>query len=428
MSVDDKLKNLRKSMKETSLKDIDADETKTKQYVMNRKKKSFLMNGTKRFGQIGASLVGLAALMLFVVYMGTGNFNLTGGDQSGSTQEQDIEEHRYEMVVIHDKGELENKEWQHLYNKQPMETYMKETRVLADESMEARRLLASDPLPEGMYFPVAYVFDTENNQLIYRTDQLEDLKDFLPRLYQSPEVEVTKGDYELSGLSLGDSFEHVLEEKGEAHFYSPKSARAMPAAYYKENGKFVLSVMLDEDSRVRGLEFEVSYMSETDLPETMEEAHKLYGEPDHTQQVTCSEQDTCVIDQFGQMLIKYQSDSNQISVIEVSTDKLKKEILDSYKPIEENTFSAIYVKGPENGLDIERVFKNHRGLSLSETSTVATYKGPGDAEYYEHLEVLVGFDLKTHGEVLLLNDEGEVVLRTKDEKEVDEFLKNWEEK
>lgn len=428
MSVEDNLKNLRKSMKKTSLKDIEVDKEKTKQYVMSHKKKRFSTNGPKRFGQIGASIVGMAALMLFVVYAGSGEMNLTQGDQSGFGQEEANEDLRYEMVVIDDEEELEDKEWKYLYNKQPMENYMKETHVLSEKSMEARRILASNPRPEGMYYPIAYVFDTENDQLIYRTDQLEDLKDFLPLLYQSPESDEEKGEYTLSGITLGDSFNTVLEQLGEANVYSPNPDQGPPYAVYKEGKTTVMGVSISEDNTVGEIRVEVAKTKEMEVPRTMKSVREEYGEPTSSIDIVCSEQATCLVEQFGRLNVKYKPDGETVEYIEYDTPESEEEFIQALLPKEKGTLSAIYVEGEDEVEGMQDVMKEHRGLALSNPLSIQEPSNPlSPSTYNVMLPVFLTYNLSEHGEVLLIDDEGEVVLRTKDIEKVDEFLENWEE-
>ncbi|KGP90393.1 hypothetical protein N780_05220 [Pontibacillus chungwhensis BH030062] len=429
MSVDDKLKNLRKSMKQTSLKDIEADKEKTKQYVMSHKKKRFSMNGPKRFAQIGASIVGMAALILFVVYAGSGEMDLTQGDQSGLGQEEAKEDLRYEMVVIDDEGELEDKEWKYLYNKQPMENYMKETRLLSDKSMEARRILASNPRPEGMYFPIAYVFDSENDQLIYRTDQLEDLKDFLPLLYQSPEPEQKKGEFTLSGITLGDSFNKVLEQLGEPDVYSPSSDHGPPYAVYKEGKTTVMGVSIGEENKVSEIRVEVAKTKEMDVPRTMKSVKAKYGEPTSSMDIVCSERDTCLVEQYDLLDVKYKTDGKTVDYIEYDTPELEEEFMKSFLPKEKGTVSAIYVEGEDEIEGMQDVMKEHRGLALSNSLSIQESPNQQAPSIYNvMLQVFLTYNLSEHGEVLLLDDEGEVLLRTKEIEKVDEFLEDWEAK
>ncbi|QST00635.1 hypothetical protein IMZ31_03410 [Pontibacillus sp. ALD_SL1] len=75
------------------------------------------------------------------------------------------------------------------------------------------------------------------------------------------------------------------------------------------------------------------------------------------------------------------------------------------------------------------MIKEHRGLALSNSIHVIEPSNHQHPSIYNvMLQVFLTYNLSEHGEVVLLDDKGEVVLRTKEIEKVDKFLEDWEEK
>ncbi|MYL35007.1 hypothetical protein GLW08_18320 [Pontibacillus yanchengensis] len=195
MKIDDRLKYLRKSMTNTTLKNVRADKQELKQKVLNeaeKRKTPFFPWNPRSFIQGAVSIVGVGVLCIFIVYFGlsrngfwlneANNPNIEEGTQASVEElnEQLTErsladkEGAYNIIIVHDgkKNTEAAQKWDVVKN----DIFLLEQKQKVDrvDYVVTREYWEAFQLEQ---FPVALVFNTE--ELVYETTKPDELIQYI---------------------------------------------------------------------------------------------------------------------------------------------------------------------------------------------------------------------------------------------------------
>lgn len=435
MNIEDNLKGLRQSMTRTSLKGIEPDEQKLKRYVTERKKKRFsLRESSKRMTQFSASVIGIATLCMLMIYLGMGGFDefkpLDPGEKSLPEPFVSDQEGQYQVVIVQgDPSDSKDRDFTNVLEEPLYKDIIKEKVYKLDkESTRGKSLLdrykyinKDDPTD----FPSVFVFNTE--QLVFHTNQVDNLDSFMQLLVGESTEEVDQGEFEIAGLTLGDPFQKALEKLGKADTvfpYPPKEKGDIESSVlFREEGRFATSVLLDSHNQIIGFTFFVSQLKtekwRNRVPTTKEDIRSSFGKPNKISNFYCGDNKSCKLYHYGDLLVKFNQGEKSVALIEYRTPKVQKLEMSKYlSDTKGKYFVTTLLEHDENKKERERWDEALPSFTEGILSGAKM-----------HIGSLSGFDYKLRAKynlqktpVALVMDTEGLVLKTHDPQQLKEFF------
>ncbi|WP_181348481.1 hypothetical protein [Thalassobacillus sp. CUG 92003] len=315
MNIEDKLLHLRKSMKATTLKDVNVDRERLKQRVLEQSKRKRKWS-SKQWMQAGMSSFGAAVLCIFIGFAGFTNINFLShnGEPGGTTptvpdadsMDETTDEHiatylseddsRYSVLYLFDGSTDQREEWTETREQlagDMDQTFIRNNFESFHSGVKERYNLD--------HAPVALVFNTD--EMVFKATEPEQLMNF----YEEEIIQTTESQFAVAQIKLGMTREEVVERLGEPTNETTGQQGNQTLAYH-DGGAPIMYLTLDDETVITIDARPYNVTSENWqqlLPTNEQQMRDMYGKPDAQTEGSCYESATCQQYKYGELEITF---------------------------------------------------------------------------------------------------------------------------